>query len=92
MTERDVCGLKGHANCEIKDNRLTHHPAGAIIRAKVTLFKPSGKYYTEEEWAIPSDAKGPHDMANSPDFRRIDGGVVLVDAQEPWGYPFLIWW
>jgi len=59
--------------------------------ATVILFKPSGKYYTEEEWAIPEDARGPHDMVRSPDFRQISGGAVLVDTQEPWGYPCLIW-
>lgn len=57
--------------------------------ATVILFKPSGKYYTEEEWAIPEDAIGPYDMKRSPDFRRIGGGSVLVDTQEPWGYPHL---
>lgn len=83
--------------------------------AKVTLFKPSGKYYTEEEWRIPTqeqiDAAAPprhprpgeghgmirvsfpfvpHCMRYSPDFRRIGGGAVLVETQEPWGYPHLI--
>lgn len=72
-------------------------------RAKVILFKPSGKYYTEEEWEIPavvrdmSAARGkftreaivPVDMLHSPDFRRIEGGPVLVESQEPWGYPHL---
>jgi hypothetical protein len=57
--------------------------------ANVILFKPSGKYYTEEPWQIPHDAIGPYDMQRSPDFRRIDGGPVLVDTQEPWGYPHL---
>ena len=56
---------------------------------KVILFKPSGKYYTEEEWRIPLDSIGPYDMDRSPDFRRIDGGPVLVNAQEPWGFPHL---
>jgi hypothetical protein len=56
-------------------------------RARVTLFKPGGKYYTCEEWRIPADAIGPHDMARSEDFRR--GWVVLVEEQEPWGYPHL---
>ena len=27
--------------------------------ARVVLFKPSGKYYTEEEWEIPADAIRP---------------------------------
>lgn len=54
--------------------------------ARVTLFKPSGKYYTTEQWYIPEDAIGPYDMDRSPDFRRIDGGAVLVESQEPWGY------
>lgn len=53
------------------------------------LFKPSGKYYTEEEWLIPPDAIGPYDMDRSPGFRRIGGGPVLVDMQEPWGFPHL---
>jgi hypothetical protein len=63
--------------------------AGAPRRARVILFKASGKYYTEEWWRIPDNAIGPHDMKWSKDFRRIDGGAVLVDSQEPWGYPHL---
>lgn len=59
-------------------------------KARVILFKIGGKYYTEEEWRVPNTAIGPYDMAESPDFRRIAGGPVLVPAQEPWGYPFLI--
>jgi len=57
--------------------------------AIVILFKPSGKYHTEEKWRIPDNAITPHDMARSPDFRRIAGGAVLVGSQEPWGYPHL---
>lgn len=69
--------------------------------ANVMLFKPSGKYYTEETWRIPNvvprdngdfgmrDVIGPYDMIHSPDFRRIDGGAVFVVTQEPWGYPAL---
>lgn len=60
------------------------------MKAKVTLFKPSGKYYTEEEWEIPENAIGPYDMAESPDFRAIGGGPVLVETQEPWGFPDLL--
>lgn len=56
---------------------------------KATLFKPSGKYYTCERWRIPKDAIGPYDMVLSPDFRRIDGGAVLIESQEPWGFPHL---
>jgi len=57
---------------------------------EVILFKPSGKYYTtDENWRIPQGAIGPHDMIGSPDFRRIDGGAVLIPEQEPWGYPHL---
>lgn len=58
-------------------------------RALVILFKPSGKYYTEESWRVPENAIGPYDMERSPDFRRISGGAVLIDSQEPWGYPHL---
>lgn len=69
--------------------------------AKVILFKPNGKYYTEEEWRIPEQVPsesrpgqtrkviGPYDMEHSPDFRRISGGAVLVESQEPWGFPHL---
>lgn len=57
--------------------------------AKAILFKESEKYYTEEYWEIPDSAIGPHDMRDSKDFRRIGGGAVLVDSQEPWGYPHL---
>lgn len=70
-------------------------------RAKVVLFKPQGKYYTEEEWRTPTreqvvagggtpgDSVLPYCMRFSPDFRRISGGPVLVETQEPWGYPHL---
>jgi hypothetical protein len=72
-------------------------------KARVILFKASGKYYTQEEWEIPiavkdyserrgaftREAIGPYDMRHSKDFRRIDGGAVLVPTQEPWGYPHL---
>lgn len=59
------------------------------MKATVILFKPSGRYYTEEQWEIPENAVGPYDMRFSIDFRRIDYGPVLVDTQEPWGYPHL---
>lgn len=74
----------------------------SIHYAKVILFKASGKFYTEEEWRIPTEVPdhspergdfvrgvlGPWDMALSPDFRRISGGAVLV-TDEKWGYPHL---
>lgn len=57
--------------------------------ADVILFRASGKYYTEEQWAVPADAIGPYDMDRSPDFRRIsDGGAVLITDQR-WGFPHL---
>jgi hypothetical protein len=67
-----------------------------MAKAKVILFKESGKYYTEEEWEIPGsailgrEAIGPHDMKYSKDFRRIGSGAVLVETQEPWGFPCLL--
>lgn len=60
-----------------------------MAKARVVLFKPSGKYYTEEYWEVPPDAIGPYAMKDSPDFRRIGSGAVLVDTQEPWGFPHL---
>jgi hypothetical protein len=68
-----------------------------VTRAKVVLFKPHGRYYTVEEWRIPTtvpegsytrEVIGPYDMLHSPDFRRIDGGAVLV-TDSVWGYPHL---
>jgi hypothetical protein len=59
------------------------------MKVKVILFRRSGKYYTEEEWEVPAGAIGPWDMKESPNWRRIDHGAVLVDTQEPWGYPHL---
>jgi hypothetical protein len=59
------------------------------LRAKVLLFKPNGKYYTEEEWEVPEGALGPADMKKSPNFRRIDGGPVLVES-DTWGFPALL--
>lgn len=71
--------------------------------ATVILFKASGKYYTEEQWRIPTreeaerqpgyrrgDMVVPYVMRWSPDFRRIGGGAVLIPTQEPWGYPHLL--
>lgn len=72
------------------------------MKARVILFKDSGKYYTEEEWEIPTKEEvvergglpgssiGPFCMAYSRDFRRIGNGPVLVVSQEPWGYPHLL--
>lgn len=75
------------------------------VWVEVTLFKDTGKYYTSEKWRMPTreeaeehpgylgpgDMHGPFCMLYSPDFRRIGGtGRVLVDAQEPWGYPHLL--
>lgn len=84
----------------IRDIRRVFKPER---RAKVVLFKASGKYYTEEDWRVPREVRDyspqrggftrevivPEDMRQSPDFRRIDGGAVLVPSQEPWGYPHL---
>lgn len=67
-----------------------------MAKATVILFKDSGKYYTEEEWEFPSPQElgrpviGPYDMGESPDFRRIGEGKVLVVTQEPWGFPHLL--
>lgn len=58
-------------------------------KAKVIIFKTGGKFCFEEEWTVPKDAIGPFDMERSPDFRRIEGGAVLIESQEPWGYPHL---
>ena len=61
-----------------------------VTHVTVVLFKDTGKYYTEELWRIPDNAIGPYDMVNSPDFHTIAGGPVLIESQEPWGYPHLI--
>lgn len=72
-------------------------------RVRVILFRRSGKYYTEEEWRLPDEVNDrshdgidytrppilPSDMDQSVDFRRIDGGPVLVESQEPWGHPWI---
>lgn len=59
-------------------------------KARVILFKDSGEYYTEEYWEIPEGAVGPWDMERSEDFRRIGNGAVLIETQEPWGFPWLV--
>lgn len=72
--------------------------AASTRTATVTLFKDTGKYYTIEPWAVPVNAIGPWDMEMSPDFRRINGGAVLVDSDAAshypeatnWGFPQLI--
>lgn len=58
-------------------------------QARVLLFNANGKYKYEEHWQTPSDAIGPYDLLRSPDFRRTQGGAVLVETQEPWGFPHL---
>jgi hypothetical protein len=62
----------------------------SFTHADVVLFKPSGKYYSTESWAIPRGAVSPSDMDWSPDYHTIDGGSILVETQEPWGYPHLL--
>lgn len=72
--------------------------ATAPRTASVILFRESGKYYTIESWRVPEGAISPAEMAESPDFRRINGGKVLVttDAQEEfpadrnWGVPHIL--
>jgi hypothetical protein len=71
--------------------------AASTRTATVTLFKDTGKYYTQEAWAVPVNAILPSDMEMSPDFRRIGGGTVLVDSDAApecpearnWGFPHL---
>lgn len=79
-----VCGDPDDHGC------VPHSVAVGPVRALVSLFKPNGKWYTDEHWRIPKGAVGPWSMADSPDFHRIACGPVLVDAQEPWGFPHLI--
>ena len=76
----------------------TQTPA-PVRTATVMLFKASGKYSTTQSWRAPTCAIGPWDMNQSPDFRRLDGGQVLVlsDADtdsfpgdENWGYPQIL--
>ena len=75
---------------------MSESDPGKVRTATVILFKESGKYYTSESWRVP-DKKftGPYDMIDSPDFRRIGGGAVLVssdedwDGDENWGFPHL---
>lgn len=72
----------------------------------VQLFKESGKYYTSESWRIPRRIRTDHtgeeieltlieDVKDSPDFRRIGNGAVLVpsepefDGDENFGFPVL---
>lgn len=91
---RHYYNAASHGNLgALKDlvSNLEHLAGPEPTRVKVELYRTSGKYYTEEEWRIPDGAIGPHDMRNSLDFRRIDpAGVVVIPAQEPWGYPFVI--
>lgn len=58
-----------------------------VRTATVTLFKPGGKYATIEAWRVPEGAYSPQQMAQSPDFRRIAGGAVLVDTDAAAEFP-----
>ncbi|WIB65912.1 hypothetical protein [Curtobacterium sp. MCBD17_040] len=54
---------------------------------EVILFKQSGKYYTTDFWRVPEQhAEGPVSMRNSPDYRNIDG-PVLIPENNLWGAP-----
>ena len=55
--------------------------------ATVTLFKPSGKYYTTESWRVPAGAFSPHAMCESLDFHQINGGAVLVETDAGEEFP-----
>lgn len=79
-----------------------------MAKAKVLLFKDSGKYCMEKEWEIPTAEELEEIQANMPkeyrvgdyspqcmifskDFNRVNGtGPVLVEEQEPWGFPCLL--
>ena len=74
----------------VRDARRDFEEEHGPIKVKAILFKESGKYYTEGLWTIPEKTLGPFDMVNSPDFRRIGNGAVLIESQEPWGFPHLI--
>lgn len=78
-----------HPNGAIKDAIASFEYDHGPIAIEVTLFKESGKYYTTDFWEKPANAIGPYDMVNSPDFRRIGEGAVLINSQEPWGFPHL---
>lgn len=96
--------LAKHLYAKLEALQEYEEPKPSVGKAKVILFKSSGKYYTEEEWRIPTreeaeahpgfmrgDMVGPYCMKYSPDFHRIGGGgPVLVITQEPWGYPHLL--
>lgn len=66
----------------------------------VVLFKDSGKYYASESWRAPVNEGylDPSQMVDSPDFRRIGEGKILILSEphnhapydENWGYPTLI--
>lgn len=72
----------------------------------VNLFKESGKYYTSESWRVTRRIRTDHtgeevdltlieDVKDSPDFRRIGNGAVIVPSEpefegdENFGYPQL---
>lgn len=82
----------------VDDSNLDSVDSEEVRRASVTLFKPSGKYYTGESWRVPENAEGPEDMISSPDFKRIAGGQVLVESEahshspedKNWGVPHIL--
>ena len=86
--QEDQTNLYWHCTCGEVYHIDSKHPK--IELAQVVLFKDTGKYYTEEFWRIPEGAILPSQMKDSPDFRRIGNGKVLVQSQEPWGFPHLL--
>lgn len=77
-------------HAEVVKNAIAHFGQNyGPLAIEATLFKESGKYYCTDLWELPANTLGPFDMVNSPDFRRIGGGAVLINSQEPWGFPHL---
>lgn len=68
---------------------LPVHDSERVKLATVLLFLPTGRFVGEESWSVPDGASGPWSMEQSVDFHRMSGGPVLVETQEPWGFPHL---
>jgi len=54
--EEHDCRCTACGNCKHDHNGFNHDWTDVTLpTAEVTLFKPSGKYYTTEHWLIPTD-------------------------------------
>lgn len=58
------------------------------MRVTVNFFKPSGKWYTSEDFEIPEGSRlGPAQLGDYLPQQRLLDMVAVTEGPTPWGYP-----